>query len=96
MPPMSAQNGRETVMNNDERKVHLVGAGIASLASAAYLIKDGGFDGENIKIYEQDYIPGGCLDRRWRAQEGLQHAGRAHVRAKITSHVRPVFVYPHS
>ena len=62
-------------MRNDERKVHLVGAGIASLAAAAYLIKDGGFDGENIKIYEQDYIPGGCLDARGDAQKGYNMQG---------------------
>ena len=51
-------------MKNQERKVHLISSGIGNLAVAAYLIKDGGFDGANIKIYEQNYVHGGCLDAR--------------------------------
>ena len=49
-------------MRNDERKAHLVGSGIANLAAAAYLIKDGGFSGANITIYEEETLPGGALD----------------------------------
>lgn len=30
-------------MRNEERKARLIGSGIANLAAAAYLIKDGGF-----------------------------------------------------
>ena len=41
---------------------HLVGGGIASLASAAYLIRDGGVPGENICIYEETDVLGGSLD----------------------------------
>ena len=40
-------------MNNEGRKAHLIGSGIANLAAAAYLIKDGGFSGANISIYEE-------------------------------------------
>ena len=43
-------------------KVYLVGRGIASLASAVYLIKDAKVPGENIHIMEQDNVTGGCLD----------------------------------
>ncbi len=43
------------------RKAYLVGGGIAGFA-AAYLIKDGGFLGANITIYEEGSVPGGCLD----------------------------------
>lgn len=32
----------------DTTKVSLIGSGIASLAAAAYLIRDGGVPGENI------------------------------------------------
>jgi oleate hydratase len=46
-------------MNNAERKAHLIGSGIANLAAAAYLIKDGGFSGANISIYEEESLPGG-------------------------------------
>ena len=41
-------------MSNEGRKAHLVGSGIANLAAAAYLIKDGGFSGANINIYEEE------------------------------------------
>ncbi len=62
-------------MKNEERKVHLVGSGIANLAAAAYLIRDGGFSGANINIYEQDYVPGGCLDARGDAEKGYNMQG---------------------
>ena len=43
-------------------KAYLVGGGLASLASAAYLIKDGGMPGENITVYEESGLVGGSLD----------------------------------
>lgn len=43
-------------------KAHLVGGGIASLAAAAYLIKEGNLLGPNITIYESGSVPGGALD----------------------------------
>ena len=48
-------------MNNQTRRAHLVGSGIGNLAAAAYLIKDGGFLGANITIYEEEDLPGGAL-----------------------------------
>jgi oleate hydratase len=42
-------------------KAHLVGGGIASLASAVHLIRDGGVLGANIHIYEARDQLGGCL-----------------------------------
>ena len=46
----------------DGTKAYLVGGGIASLASAAYLIRDGGVPGENISIFEETDVIGGSLD----------------------------------
>lgn len=43
-------------------KAYLVGGGIASLASAAYLIRDAGLPGENILILEELDVVGGSLD----------------------------------
>ena len=43
-------------------KAYLVGGGIAALASAAYLIRDGGLAGENIQIFEEGLLLGGSLD----------------------------------
>ena len=54
-------------MNNAERKAHLVGSGIANLAAAAYLIKDGGFPGANISIYEEESLTGRSSRRGWRS-----------------------------
>jgi oleate hydratase len=64
-------------MDNAERKAHLIGSGIGNLAAAAYLIKDGGFSGANISIYEEESLPGGCLDARIRgdAEKGYVMRG---------------------
>lgn len=48
--------------DRDKTMAYLVGGGIASLASAAYLIKDGGVPGANITIFEETGVVGGSLD----------------------------------
>lgn len=45
-----------------DRKAHLVGGGIGSLAAAAFMIRDGGIPGGNITIYEALPVLGGSLD----------------------------------
>jgi oleate hydratase len=62
-------------MNNDTRKAYLVGSGIANLAAAAYLLKDGGFLPASIHIYEQDDSAGGCLAVYGNAEEGYRLPG---------------------
>ena len=52
-PPRSKQS---------KQKAYLVGGGIGSLAAAAFMIRDGGFAGENISILEASPILGGSLD----------------------------------
>ena len=42
--------------------VWMVGGGIASMAAAAFLIRDAGVPGENIHILEALNVPGGSLD----------------------------------
>jgi oleate hydratase len=42
-------------------KAYLVGGGLASLTAAVYLIKDGGFLGTNIHLFEARDRLGGCL-----------------------------------
>ena len=67
---------RKVVENS---KVYLVGSGIASLASAHYLIRDAGLNPEHITILEQDNITGGALDGSGDAQKGyLIRGGRMH------------------
>ncbi len=64
---------------SDDSKVYLVGSGIASLASATYLIKDAGVAGENIHVLEQDDITGGALDGSGDPDNGyLIRGGRMH------------------
>ncbi len=42
---------------DDNAKVYLVGGGIASLAAAAFLIRDGDIPGHNITILEESTLP---------------------------------------
>ena len=41
---------------------YIIGAGIGSLSAAVLLIRDGGFQGRNIRIMEELPLAGGCLD----------------------------------
>ncbi|PIR13030.1 oleate hydratase [Candidatus Falkowbacteria bacterium CG11_big_fil_rev_8_21_14_0_20_39_10] len=52
-------------MNNKTSKIYLVGGGIASLAAAAYLIKDGRVRGKNITILAEAEKIGGALDAQY-------------------------------
>ncbi len=54
----------------ENKKAYLVGGGIASLAAAAYLIRDGHMDGKNITILEQSHIMGGSMDGSGNAKDG--------------------------
>jgi oleate hydratase len=49
-------------VSNDNATITLVGAGIASLAAAAFLIRDGDIPGQNITILEESAKIGGSLD----------------------------------
>ncbi len=46
----------------ENKSAYLVGAGLASLSAAAFLIRDGQMKGENIHILEELPISGGSLD----------------------------------
>ena len=55
----------EAVMNNRDygsRKAYLVGGGLATMAAAAYLVRDCKFPGKQITIYEGMHILGGSND----------------------------------
>ena len=51
-------------------KIYLVGGGMASLAAAAFMIRDGDIPGHNITILEQLDKPGGSLDGAGSPQNG--------------------------
>ncbi len=56
-------------------KAHLIGGGLASLAAAVYLIKEGGVDGSDICIYEARDQLGGALPAAGSAETGYIFPG---------------------
>lgn len=52
----------EKPANVDQKSAYLIGAGLASLASAVFLIRDGQMKGNKIHIFEELALPGGSLD----------------------------------
>jgi oleate hydratase len=62
------------VEGRDGLQCHLVGGGIAGLASAVYLIRDGQVPGRNIHILEASRV-GGSLDAAGSAEQGYSMRG---------------------
>lgn len=61
----------------EKKKAYLVGGGIASLAAAAFLIRDGHMPGKNIHIFEEKQVLGGSMDGAGNAKDGyLVRGGR--------------------
>ncbi|AEX85313.1 oleate hydratase [Marinitoga sp. 1135] len=54
----------------ENKKAYLVGSGIATLAAAFYLIRDGHMDGKNITIFERKNVNGGALDGAGNFEDG--------------------------
>ena len=57
---MSAWGG--SALRTPPGNAYLVGGGIASLAAAVYLVRDAGYAGSRIRIFERDAVLGGSLD----------------------------------
>ncbi len=57
--------------NYGDRQVYFVGGGLASLAGAAYLLRDANFPGENIHILEGMSILGGSNDGTGTIEQGF-------------------------
>ena len=57
--------------NNEDKQVYFIGGGLASLAGAAYLVRDCNFKGENIHIIEGMKILGGSNDGAGDAASGF-------------------------
>ena len=49
----------------ERKKAHIVGGGIAGLATAAFLVDEAHMPAKNITIYESAAANGGCLDAHW-------------------------------
>ncbi len=59
----------------ENKKAYLIGGGIASLAAAAYMIRDGHMDGKKITILEESDILGGAMDGAGDAEKGYSIRG---------------------
>lgn len=46
----------------DKKSAYLIGSGLASLAAACFLIRDGQMKGEHIHIFDELNLPGGGCD----------------------------------
>ena len=46
----------------DKKSAYIVGSGLAALAAACFLVRDGQMQGKNIHILEKEQIPGGACD----------------------------------
>lgn len=69
-------NSKEDDTNiNQDRKIYLVGGGIAALASAAYFIKDGHIPADHIHILEESVIAGGSMDSAGTPENGYVMRG---------------------
>ncbi len=54
----------------NEKIAHIIGGGIAGLATAVFLIRDGHMNGKNINIYEELDISGGSMDGIYNPNRG--------------------------
>lgn len=46
----------------DDKSAYIVGSGLAALAAACFLVRDGQMKGEHVHVLEKDPIPGGACD----------------------------------
>ncbi|MFW6176481.1 MAG: oleate hydratase, partial [Thermoplasmatota archaeon] len=64
----------------EERNAYLVGGGIASLAGAAFLIRDAEMPPENIHVIEKLDVLGGAMDGAGNPEDGyLIRGGRMYT-----------------
>lgn len=64
-------SGQSSAPDAGDRNAYFVGGGLASMAGAAYLIRDCGFDGRRIHIYEGMKILGGSNDGAGTPEHGF-------------------------
>ena len=55
----------------ENKRAFLIGSGIASLAAAEYLMRDGHMKGNQITIFEQDSLSGGAMDGAGNPENGF-------------------------
>jgi myosin-crossreactive antigen len=73
-------------------KTYLVGGGIASMAAAAFLIRDDDVIGRDITILEESDVIGGSLDGSGTPETGYVIRDGRMFREQIRLHLRTVFL----
>ncbi|QGM97294.1 oleate hydratase [Methylocystis parvus] len=81
-PQFSDLAASQATYIQSERNIYLVGGGIASLAAAAFLIRDGDVRGHRITILEELDVIGGSLDGSGSAVEGYVLRGGRMLESK--------------
>src|SRR5271165_4166909 len=88
----SAQRPRRRLMRNydrinapapdriTEKRAHIIGGGIAGLASAAFLVSDAHMPGANVTVYESLGLMGGSMDAAGDAEHGFTSRGERELR----------------
>ena len=92
--PKPSVAGREGHSDRAATKVYLVGGGIASLAAAVFLIRDGNVLGRNITVLEELEKLGGSLDGAGSPRDGYVLRGGRMIESKYLCTYRPVLVDP--
>ena len=59
----------------DDKSAYIVGGGLAGLATAVFLIRDGQMKGENIHIFKELTLSGGSLDGKFIPHDGFVTRG---------------------
>ncbi|WP_334328929.1 oleate hydratase [Companilactobacillus sp. HBUAS59699] len=54
----------------DDKSAYIVGSGLAGLAAATFLVRDGQMKGDKIHVLEELGLPGGSMDGIWNEQKG--------------------------
>jgi len=54
----------------DDKSAYIVGSGLAGLAAASFLVRDGQMKGDKIHVLEELALPGGSMDGIWNEQKG--------------------------
>jgi len=65
----------------ENKRAFLIGSGIASLAAAEYLMRDGHMQGNQITIFEQDNLSGGAMDGAGNPENGFIARGGREMEA---------------
>lgn len=73
---------KSTARSRKITRAHLVGGGIASLAAAAILVRDGGILGDHVTIYEELERVGGSLDGAGDPEHGYKLRGGRMIESK--------------